>query len=418
MGLKIRFPTVTDMEEINSHRKEIIEIIHKIYDGKYNSLGKILCHLNYGQLPFSQAKKENSIVLLHRIIRCTDYSKTKDKISKIKFENLLAQFKVRFTDYDRIEKAEITFEDLPSVEIINSSSQKMISKDSDEQTPPLLQTEVIEFGKILRSHYNNDNITQGIKLVNEQYPKYKSIICNYPDILRDVIRFNMRKSERSEVRSIINELNLVGHSDKIYTFLYLSLVECDLREAYEVYQNNMTEYCKNILIIKEVLNRVPKSEHSSFEYCYWHGKLNLNLWYASGGTNLLCLRQSLEQFENALIIKPENWWCYCYKCIALKLFLGDKNEKFTNEADKYKKIINKIESKRSSIRSYKITSFLLTDDEKGLKDFLYQNNTVKPTSDMHSTIFFHNSLIFFRTKEKKKKYKYNLILEDWIKSSY
>jgi hypothetical protein len=266
---------------------------------------------------------------------------------------------------------------------------------------------VLDEVKMLQNYYEQDEIDVGVAKANEAYDRYGS----HPQILKHVFRFNMRKKEWERIRGIVDKVLKENPSDMIQTQCYLSLFECELREANSIFKSDRKERSKKILYGRTILNKVPISQHKYEQYLYWHGKWCLELWHCSNGDDLYYLKQAQLCFEKALA-KKYTFWYHCYKCITLKLL---NNKTFSEEVKKFTEFIIKEKLRqpnRPAVRTYRITSFVLNDDMKGLKIFLKEHNIPSSPTDFQFTIFNHVELIFYTDNAKHIAYK--SVLEDWI----
>lgn len=278
---------------------------------------------------------------------------------------------------------------------------------SSNNTNNYSEQEILDEARALQNHYEQDEIDIGVSKANDAYEKYGS----HPQILKHVFRFNMRKKEWELIRGIVEKVLKENPSDIVTTQCYLTLFECELREANSLHKSNRTEQSKKILYGKNLLNKVPKSQHEYEQYLYWNGKWYLELWHSSNGDDITHLKQAQSCFEKA-ISKKYTWWYHCYKCIILKLL---NNKTFKKEVKKFTDYI--IEEKnrqpnRPAVRTYRITSFVLNDDMRGLKAFLGEHNVPSSATDFQFTIFHHVELIFYTDPKKQAAYK--KVLENWI----
>lgn len=297
-----------------------------------------------------------------------------------------------------------TYEILSNFTFVYQSAQNLTATQANQNHN---EHEVLEVAKNLQNNYEQDDIDIGVVKANEAYEKYGS----HPQILKHVFRFNMRKKEWERIRGIAENVLKDNTSDMIQTQCYLTLFECELREANSIFKSDRIERSKKILYGKTFLNKVPRSQHEYEQYLYWQGKWCLELWHCSNGDDPYYLKQAQLCFEKALA-KKYTFWYHCYKCITLKLL---KNKTFSEEVKKFTEYIikeKKRQPNRPAVRTYRITSFVLNDDIKGLKNFLKVHNIPSSPTDFQFTIFNHLELIFYTDKAKQKTYK--LVLEDWI----
>lgn len=325
-----------------------------------------------------------------------------------------------FNEIPIIEGAEqvIPF-DSRTIEILNhfvnsvalpqtSEEIQTIPKVSDEKN----NDEILSFGQRLRFLYNTDEIPIGVEEANSGYDRFKFSLCPYSSIIRDVLRFNMRVDDWGRVREMAKELIGEKCTDEVLILCYLSLFECELREALSELQHNRVESIRRIRKAKNTyFDKTPISQHNNKDYWFWLGRWYFDIWYANRGVEAGDLRLSLTNFNKSLR-SEYTWFVHCYKCIVLKL-LDREDFKVEREIYKDKIIKEKInQPKKQSVRIFRIASFLLNDDMPGLKSFLPEDNLPSSASDFQSAITHFAELIFFN--ENKKQTEYKAVLQKWV----
>lgn len=269
---------------------------------------------------------------------------------------------------------------------------------------------------------NNDKIDEGIAIANDEYEIYKDYLYLFPKILHKILKFNILDQNWPQAKKIANEIMITNCSeiptcfDEALTTCIFALCESELREAYILENTNCDLARKNINQAKDILQKTPISQRNFHRYYYWLGKCNLDYWYINGKENIGILKKALTAFEDS-VQRCNTWWCLCYISIIKKI-LFNKGLIPKNPILEINAFVQEIFNlpkhliKRSSVRTYKITSFLLREDKKGLKEFLARHKNDTPRNDFNSTIFYHAKMIFLYDNEKYIEYK--RILETWI----
>ncbi len=261
----------------------------------------------------------------------------------------------------------------------------------------------------LQIHYENDELHEGLSKAEGYFEK----LGPHPNLLKHVLRFNIRDKNWSRVTEIIDELDDSEVTDEHRALCSFALFECSLRESYE-FRSNATKFEAKIKNIRQHLNHVPLSQKTSSRYHYLLGRWHLEMWWTNRNTyNPANLTQALSSFNLSLNIK-DTWWTQCFKCIVLKLL---NRKEFLIEVEMFKDRIFKFQQKRPkqpSVNIYCITALILSDNRTNLETYLKNfNHEISPT-DFEDSLIHKIEMIYY--KEKFKQTSYKEIISKWIES--
>lgn len=275
---------------------------------------------------------------------------------------------------------------------------------------PELSDEIHTITRHLQQLYEEDEILQGVDKANLAYSKYGT----HPKILRHFFRFNMRLSRWQKIDSETKIILQSNPSDEILALCKLATIELKLRDAYSNFHpDNSSRREIKINEAQHDLDSIPQSQHNK-EYWYWQGRWYLERWHHNKGVNKSDLKLSLSHFEASLKIKL-SWFVLFYKCVVLKILRGESDISFAKARETFTAEIiqaRKDRPKMASIRTYRISSFLLNKNIRGLRKFINEiEDLTLSATDFSSTMKHHLDLIFFNDKNK-----YNIfyeVLDKW-----
>lgn len=100
MGVKKSINANIGEAEINADRKEIVDILNRLYPQHFNSIPAILQNLNYQKLPFyNKTALSKSKAIITKIRYCKEKNLLRDHIGDIMYSELLENLRERFKKY-------------------------------------------------------------------------------------------------------------------------------------------------------------------------------------------------------------------------------------------------------------------------------------------------------------------------------
>lgn len=296
---------------------------------------------------------------------------------------------------------------------------------------PNLDTEIKEISHL----YKTDQIYEGLEKARSVYEK----IDQYPHakLLRYMFKFYMRLGQRSAVQEMATAIIDNPAKNEALAECYLALVDCDLRDMQNL-PFSITEKRVKLNNVEINLNKLsqllskegsfPKDvliERYNYNYHYNLGRMHIQKaidnwesvskfselgWALDALIKALIKASEVNTKANKMAIKT--WWIEFYVCVLLN-WIGRSSDFDTQKRRFTDAIKNEYETdKRASVRSYRISSFLLNENKDGLEEFLNKNIKMDQISDFLGTPLYHSQLIFMDKEDKAKEYKE--IIEKWL----